>query len=84
MDQKAFIRQPGLSHLDSFVWTTELSAIYRDFSSGPKVFVRLPGLCKNSFQRVPQTATQLNRRAVSLHMPPNYTKTITCLVFAVP
>jgi hypothetical protein len=32
--------------------------------SGLKAPSRLPGLCKNSFQRVPLTATQLNRRAV--------------------
>ena len=32
--------------------------------SGPKASSRLPGLCKNSCQRVPLSATQLNRRAV--------------------
>jgi hypothetical protein len=32
--------------------------------SGPKASSRLPGLCKNSCQRGPQSATQLNRRAV--------------------
>jgi hypothetical protein len=64
LDQKAFIRQPGFFHLDSFVWTPELSAICRDFTSGPKALVHLPGLCKNSCQRRPQTATKLNRRAV--------------------
>jgi hypothetical protein len=31
LDQKAFVRQPGLAHLVSFAWTTKLSAIYRDF-----------------------------------------------------
>ena len=45
----------------------KLSAIYRDFTSGPKASGRLPGLCKNSCQRVPQSATQLNRRAVIKH-----------------
>jgi len=33
--------------------------------SGPKASSRLPGFCKNSCQRVPLSATQLNRRAVS-------------------
>jgi hypothetical protein len=36
--------------------------------SGPKAPSRLPGLCKNSCQRVPRTATQLNRRAVSTNI----------------
>jgi hypothetical protein len=36
MDQKANVHQPGLFHLDSFAWTMKLSAVYRDFSSGPK------------------------------------------------
>jgi hypothetical protein len=31
LDQQAIVHQPGLSHLDSYVWTTKLSAIYRDF-----------------------------------------------------
>ena len=48
--------------------TNQLSAIYRDFSSGPKALVGLPGFCKNSCQRVPQSATKLNRRAVSLNV----------------
>ena len=31
LDQRAFVRQPGFVHLDSFVWTPKLSAICRDF-----------------------------------------------------
>jgi hypothetical protein len=38
--------------------------------------VRLPGLCKNSCQRGPQSATQLNRRAVRWH---SSCKTSDCL-----
>jgi len=50
-------RDPGLTVInrDSSIWTA---------LSGPKAPSRLPGLCKNQYQRVPLSATQLNRRAV--------------------
>ena len=43
------------------------------FLSGPKTLSRLPvpiaiGICKNSCQRVPLSATKLNRRAVSIYV----------------
>jgi len=47
----------GIFPSGSFVWTPKLSAICRDFLSGPKAFSRLPGFCKNSCQRVPLAAT---------------------------
>ena len=56
----------GIIPSGSFAWTPKLSAICRDFTSGPKASNRLPGFCKNSCQRVPLSATKLNRRAVSI------------------
>ena len=43
---------------------TETFSHLPGFLSGPQASIRLPGLCKNSCQRVPLSATQLNRRAV--------------------
>ena len=54
----------GISPFRQFYMTTKLSANCRDFVSGSKTLIRLPGLCKNSCQRMPQTATKLNRRTV--------------------
>jgi hypothetical protein len=47
----------GIIPSGSFVWTTRPSAIYRDFYLDQKDYVRLPGFCKNSCQRVPLSAT---------------------------
>ena len=56
-----------------------VKTVYRD----SKLIVHLPGLAKNAAPR-PRTATQLNRRAVSLHGRQTLTKTIADLVFATP
>jgi hypothetical protein len=57
------------SHLDSFIETRDSQLLTGIRPSGQlcldqKTPSRLPGLCKNSCQRVPLAATQLNRRAV--------------------
>ena len=48
---------------------SHLPGLYLD----QKDCVRLPGLCKNSCQRVPQAATKLNRRAVMVNSLPTCT-----------
>jgi len=52
LDGTISLRQPGFVHLDSYL--------------DKETFSHLPGLSKNSCQRVPLSATQLNRRAVRL------------------
>jgi hypothetical protein len=50
---------------------TETFSYLPGLLSGPKACIRLPGFCKNLFQRVPQSATKLNRRAVRWHSSRN-------------
>ena len=60
------------SHLDSFTVTRDSQPSIGTLPSGQlyldqKAHAHLPGLCKNSCQRVPRSATKLNRRAVSVN-----------------
>jgi hypothetical protein len=64
LDEKTLFRQPGFSHLESFVWKTKLSAIYRDFTSGPTSSRSFTGIVQKLFPALTRSATQLNRRAV--------------------
>ena len=57
----------GIQPSRQFCLDTETFSHLPGLISGPKAYVHLPGLCKNSCQRVPLAATQLNRRAVSLY-----------------
>jgi hypothetical protein len=64
-------RDPKLSAVnrDYPIWQlcldTETFSHLPGLLSGRKASSRLPGFCKNSCQRVPLSATKLNRRAVS-------------------